>query len=103
MMCLVLLGGVWEPIVKWRTDRQTDVLILGHEPTHTPALLQAGSASASPTSQRLTGGTRWHQGHFRITRAVNFDVRWLGRLVALVGPPPKRLGIFVTDSKRNFK
>ena len=24
-----------------------------------------------------------------LTRAVNFDVRWLGRLVALVGPPSK--------------
>ena len=38
-------------------DRQTDSFDLGHEPTHPPTLFQAGSASASPTSQRLTGIT----------------------------------------------
>ena len=30
---------------------------MGHEPTHPPTLFQVGSASASPTSQRLTGIT----------------------------------------------
>ena len=29
-------------------DRQTDSFVLGHEPTHTPALFQAGSASRNP-------------------------------------------------------
>ena len=47
-----------------QTDRQTVLHRLGHEPTHTPTLFQAGSASArSPTSQRLTGITSAHRGY----------------------------------------
>ena len=38
--------------VRPNSDRQTDSFKLGHEPTHPPTLFQAGSASASPTSQR---------------------------------------------------
>ena len=31
-----------------------------------------------------------------VATTSNCDVRWLGRLVALVDPPSKRLGLFVT-------
>ena len=48
-------------------DRQTDSFKLGHEPTHPPTLFQAGSASASPTSQRLTGITSAHHGYGKST------------------------------------
>ena len=50
------------------SDRQTDSFDLGHEPTHPPTLFQAGSASASPTSQRLTGITSAHRGYGNVLR-----------------------------------
>ena len=46
---------------------QTDSFDLGHEPTHPPTLFQVGSASASPTSQRLTGITSAHHGYGKST------------------------------------
>ena len=48
--------------------RQTDSFKLGHEPTPPPTLFQAGSASASPTSQRLTGITSAHHGYGNVLR-----------------------------------
>ena len=54
-------SGIWSAGEKcWEMQRQTDthtVLIWDTNPHTPPTLFQAGSASASPTSQRLTGIT----------------------------------------------
>ena len=56
------------PLPLDRGKRQTDSFDLGHEPTHPPTLFQAGSASVSPTSQRLTGITSAHRGYGNVLR-----------------------------------
>ena len=63
--------------------------------------LPQGRDPPHPTVTSSSRGPRSCLALRGLIRAVNFDVRWFGRLVALAGPPSKRLGIFVTATYKH--
>ena len=69
--------------------RQTHSLKLGQDPQTPPTFFQAGSASASPTSQRLTGITDW------LIMGVEIVLRLTRRVQATRGASREMWGVLV--------